>query len=571
MNQTVFIDFRDPYFIVFFQPNKVTEHHLRELRIPGPPYQMRQDLSLIRDANIKLTPDWTEGALNKIKDMMLKNSDEEKHEYKNFMLQLEDVFHTTPRKVQLKGLWQLYKNQYHGLNFEQGLGKTKIVLDFFVYLKKYNNPEYKLFVTCPNGNVMTWAHEVKKHQPMLRVIPLHSGTKNKMKALKQPGDVYVTNIEGIAPVKGHKGIFLRALADKFATGIWFGVVDESTTIKGKSKRTKVMHNLRDLFARRSILTGTFLPNGAKDAWGQLTFLDAGATGFSSYYGFEKHFCEHGNPYVPQMIDGYRNEDQLKAVMEKWTTRATKEDWLDIPDKVYKRVYFSISSEQRKALDDLEKACYAEFTDENDNLIEINKAHVLARIESYRQVIKGFSTVTTVSVTDGKPKINKEVRRFKHRPRYECLKDLLKGELKGYPTIIWTNHIEERKLVMEMFKSEKFEKYEELSNKWSNEQVQEIINKFQSGLLQYLVISLQSFCTGITITAAKATVYCSNTKDWYHRAQSEDRVHRMGLEHPALMFDILAENTEDEKILECLENKSDFASEFIDGIRRKFKR
>ena len=56
---------------------------------------------------------------------------------------------------------------------------------------------------------------------------------------------------------------------------------------------------------------------------------------------------------------------------------------------------------------------------------------------------------------------------------------------------------------------------------------------------------------------------SNDWDLGTRLQSEDRVHRFGQENDVRIFDICADETIDEKILECLSRKENI----LDGIKK----
>ena len=64
------------------------------------------------------------------------------------------------------------------------------------------------------------------------------------------------------------------------------------------------------------------------------------------------------------------------------------------------------------------------------------------------------------------------------------------------------------------------------------------------------------------------VYYNNDWSWATRAQSEDRLHRLGQAHDVEIVDIYAEDTIDQRILACLERKENLAERFRSELKRR---
>ena len=64
--------------------------------------------------------------------------------------------------------------------------------------------------------------------------------------------------------------------------------------------------------------------------------------------------------------------------------------------------------------------------------------------------------------------------------------------------------------------------------------------------------------GLTLTAATTVVYYSNSFNYADRVQSEDRAHRIGQKHPVTYVDLFCPGTIDEKIMNSLRMKRDYA-------------
>jgi SNF2 family DNA or RNA helicase len=65
--------------------------------------------------------------------------------------------------------------------------------------------------------------------------------------------------------------------------------------------------------------------------------------------------------------------------------------------------------------------------------------------------------------------------------------------------------------------------------------------------------------GITLTAADVAIFYTNSWNLEHRAQAEDRIHRIGQRRPCTYVDLVCEGTIDEKILKALRHKIDLAA------------
>lgn len=558
----IMITYEEPWFHILFHPNKITEARLKKIGIPGPPWKAPKKLSIIRELNRVMAPQYTPQASHQIQQLIKESKVQDRAEFQVWRKSAEEVWHTPPREYQVKAQWTLHKRDAWALFLEQGLGKTKIVLDDFS--DKYReNCNLRLLVVCPNYLVGNWVGEVEKHAPWFRCVKLNGGTHAKLSRLNETGEVFITNIESIFYKKFKQALTEALLKPRDI----MAVIDESTIIKNATaKRTKYcIEELRAQCRYRRVLTGTPIPKDVRDLWAQLTFLDADATGYPTFWGFKSRFCVFGNPHIPQQITGIRDEDQVKAIMDKWATRMTKDEYLDLPPKIFKSILVEPTAEQKRLSHELSESCYTEFFDENGNLKEIDKMHILARAQSLRQIAKGFVTETQVDFNNPEGAGIKVLHDIPNT-RYKALTDLVSTELTGKQFLVWTNHIHERHIVeRELQKVEK--NIAVLSNEISSDEVERIKKEFQDGKIRGLILSLHSFCRGVTLTAAEAVIYASNDYSWELRNQSEDRAHRLGLKHSVVYYDIIVDGTIDNTIMECLHKKGDFAAEFVDGLRR----
>ena len=96
-----------------------------------------------------------------------------------------------------------------------------------------------------------------------------------------------------------------------------------------------------------------------------------------------------------------------------------------------------------------------------------------------------------------------------------------------------------------------------------EERQDNIRKFQNDeKVRFLVGTPATGGYGITLTAASTMIYYSNGYDLEKRLQSQDRIHRIGQNHPVTYIDIIAEETVDNKIVKSLRKKINIASKVM---------
>ena len=96
-------------------------------------------------------------------------------------------------------------------------------------------------------------------------------------------------------------------------------------------------------------------------------------------------------------------------------------------------------------------------------------------------------------------------------------------------------------------------------------------QFQAGEVQFFVGNPAAAGTGLTLHAAHTVIYASNSFNFTDRLQSEDRAHRIGLEHPVMYIDLIAPGTVDEHIVRSLIKKLDISSELTGDQLREWIR
>ncbi|MFX0140191.1 MAG: DEAD/DEAH box helicase, partial [Candidatus Hodarchaeota archaeon] len=268
---------------------------------------------------------------------------------------------TKPYPHQIEATRFILENDYCAIFDEQGLGKTKIVIDAIVTelkQKKING----CLVVSPKTLIKNWENEVTKHS-YLKPLNLIGTKKEKGYKFLSYANIYLTNYEQVISELERIKDFLKI--NNFAI-----VLDESQRIKNpKAKTTKAILELCKLSNKKIIITGTPIANKPEDIWAQCYFLDEGKLLGKSF-----------NHFKDKYIYGEVDENSYLKLREKISSislRRLKVDVLELPEKIYKDIYVELNGLQKEKYEKLKESLIVEIKnfegeiiiDENDYFIK----------------------------------------------------------------------------------------------------------------------------------------------------------------------------------------------------------
>jgi SNF2 family DNA or RNA helicase len=386
----------------------------------------------------------------------------------------------------------------------------------------------------------------------------------------------------------------------------FLCIDEATRIKnpsaqrtiniiqGLSEVTKIGRRVTSvvpLSRYRAILTGTMVTNSPYDIWSMMEFLHHNYLGldffsFKNHYGIEKRTSIPGTnkSYMrkvtskemasirsyyskgrtieqisaimalsessvrfivdnPSIQAPYKNLDELKRKIEPVSFIVRKADCLDLPPKIYERLYVELSDEQLKAYKELVHNLSSFYKDKE--LSVLNKLTLLGRLQ---QISGGFFP----SNEDGETLLTP----FSSNPKLDALIEDL-DECSDWPVIIVASFIAEIKAIYNrLCKEYPDDRIEYICGEVIKERA-DILEAFKRGDVKILVVNAKTVGSGYNLQISHVQYFYSNTYSMEDREQIEDRVHRDGQKSDIVLYkDILAKNTIDEKILSILKQKKD---------------
>lgn len=306
-------------------------------------------------------------------------------------------YKTQPREHQMRSFEVSKDRAAYGLFLEQGLGKTKVILDNAAHLWASGKID-TLLIDAPNGVHAQWIDEqLPIHLPdwVPRKTAVYKSEQPQW-LKKEIEDVFAYN-DGLRIFAVHhdasvtdKGLkFIQRVLDS-GRALW--CIDESSRkIKTPgAKRTKATLKMRKLAPFRRILDGTPVTRGVEDLYTQLMFLSDDVHGFSSFYTFRNRYCltrqVQGAPTGVVEIYGYRNLEELQKRMDAWTIRLRAEDCLDLPERTYVERPVLLTAEQKRLYNEMKD----ELITQLDSGEVISAEQAVVKLLRLQQIICGHA-------------------------------------------------------------------------------------------------------------------------------------------------------------------------------------
>ena len=472
------------------------------------------------------------------------------------------VFTTKPYKHQMEGVIYGLEHESFLLGDDQGLGKTKEIIDLAMCRKQTDGLKHCLIICGINGNKYNWADEVKIHskedswilgtrftkRPPIKMI--EGSTKDKMEDLNNiPHQFFwITNIETLRggsfkEKQGKRTVIRFPIAEKIQELCDKGIIgmiafDEAHKAKNPdSQQGKALLSI-DCKGPKIPMSGTFVLNNPLDLYLPLKWA-----GFEthSFYAYKQHYCKMGG-FGGKEIVGYKNLDELRSMVSKVMLRRVKGDVLDLPPKVHTIEWVDAYPEQ--------KSLYKDVRDQVRDNIDKVKVHPdpLSEMLRLRQVT-GYPGILSSTVTKS--------------AKMDRMEELVEEEVAvGGKAIIFSNWSEMTNVIRH-----KLKKYNPAYITGEVGSVQRIEEKdrFQNDPnCKVMIGTIGALGTGFTLTAAQLVIFVDEPWNRGIKDQAEDRAHRIGTRGTVRVVTILTRDTVDEGVYNLVQKKGKMADLLVDG-------
>lgn len=460
-------------------------------------------------------------------------------------------FKTQPLSHQTLGVQYGLENDRWFLGDEQGLGKTKQVIDIAIARKLLYGYKHCLIVCGVNTLKWNWINEIEKHSnetgyilgQKLKGTKIKIGSTNDkiadLKALKsgekQLPYFIITNVESF-----RNSDIADLVKDLCKSGIInMCAADEMHKMKNPtSQQTKGF--LKCLPNCRIGMTGTPLMNSPLDLYVILKWL-----GYEShaFYSFKNHFCIMGG-YGGYEIVGYKNMEQLTSQVNEIMLRRLKSEVLDLPEKVYVDDYVDMLPKQGIIYKEVEAGIKASI-----DLGEVDLTNPLATLIRLRQAT-GYTGILSEEI--------------KESAKLDRMEELVENAVScGDKVIIFSNWSQMTDAID--IRLRKNYKGVCITGSTPDVERQVNVNIFQnSDNCNYIVGTIGAMGTGLTLTAATTVIFVDEPWNKALFDQAVDRAHRIGQKNNITIYSIMCKDTIDERIHELIYKKGVMSDAIIDG-------
>lgn len=435
------------------------------------------------------------------------------------------------------------------LNLSPGLGKSLVSIVAAEKMKFQ-----RILIVCPKILMGNWEREIRKWSNNFAGLPGELSVA--------PSGNFVQIVHQTSPAKGVKytianyDTVIRRDGFLGKENAWDLIIgDESVLLK--NRETQRFKKFIQLWSRWTwLLSGSPTTKFADDLYTQMRILNPRA--YSSYWRFAGEYTQMINgAFGIQIVGTVPGFNPRVEFADLWFGKTLEETNLEIPPLITDEMSIQMLPRQRSVY----KKAEEKFLLEQEENPELPIPSVLAQLIRLTQICSH----------------PKNVGLQEPSAKEEALMQLLEASALAYPVIVWTHwvhgaeslHCELRKKGIES---------EIITGKTGSQDRECVLEKFHSGKVKVLVLSLGVGRFGLTLNEANTVVYLDRTWDADAYWQSLHRVRRIGQTKSVRVVILRCPDTIEEDIEEVLRKKLHTTSQvtgvgmsvLLTGVRKRVR-
>ncbi len=446
---------------------------------------------------------------------------------------------------QLSAVDKMLPTRIGALFMEMGTGKSLTAIALAVQRQDKID---RVVWFCPVSLKPTVRHEILKHSDC---VPADIHVFDDKTSTKTVPDCrwYVVGIESMSASRRVIGTVNQLISKNSMV-----IVDESSYIKGhRASRTQRITYIGQRARYRLILTGTPISQGVVDLFSQMRFLSPKILGYASFYSFAANHLEYHEKFKGMIVRAH-NTEYLAAKINPYVYQVTKDECLDLPDKLFERRYLEMTYEQRCWYEHAKNELLNECLEQED----FDSTIIFRLFSALQQIVCGFYNKASGA--------DKGFHEIDNR-RLGTLIDTVTSIPPEEKVIIWAKyhydieHISAA-LVDEFGVDVVAQFYGGLNEKKRAAQVELFRDK-----ARFFIATPSCGGHGLTLNEAHYVIFYNNGFKYSERLQAEDRCHRIGQEHKVVYIDLVCSGSIDDRIMSALASKGNVVEEFRDEVDR----
>jgi len=416
---------------------------------------------------------------------------------------------------------------------DMGLGKTIQVISLLLYYKQTQADVLPSIVIAPTSLIYNWEREFRRFAPDINTLVISKAAQKQ--------EIAATNADAIITTYD----LLKRDADYFAAFSYsFVIADEAQNIKNPiTQNAKAVKKLKA--QARFALTGTPIENSLSELWSIFDFVMPGY--LHSYRRFSKTY--------EQLITKNRDEaiaHALKKQIAPFILRRVKKDVLsEIPEKLQTNLYADMTDEQKRLYSAYHLKAKGELEDIFDkNMMKESRIKILSFITRLRQICC-HPGVFIDKYKGGSGKLSIVMETVKN-----CIES-------GHRMLLFSQFTSMLDIIIAEFNENGMD-YFYIDGATPAKTRTDMAERFNGGEKEVFLISLKAGGTGLNLTGADVVIHFD---PWWNPAvmdQASDRAHRIGQKNVVQVFNVVAKDTIEEKIMALQDKKRDLIDLVIEG-------
>ena len=463
----------------------------------------------------------------------------------------------------------IIKNKIASIIAEAGTCKTAPYLWAIDKRIKDGKIKRSLIITLSHlkDNIL---EEMDIQTPNLKGINLSGGVSRCDKILNKKFKSKKKNIDYDVYISNYESMF--RLKDLFKDNFFQMVIlDEAHRIGSpRSRQTKSILDKFENIKYKAIVTGSLVSNNSLSFFMPFRFLGPDTVPEANYYSFRQRFQTPVDPDNRIWVDLSGTKEIVKNIINNISIYFSKEGCIDLPEKIYKKNYYILNSEQKKYYDqikndliveienmcancDLNKTCDKKSC---NNEIAIKTA--LVSVVKLSQICCGFFINTKYEVDiNGKEKNISNTITFNDNPKLDLLMNVINDIKHDDKIIIWSNFTNSIKIIKNRI--EKAYGKNSCLTVYGDADAYKQVNNFKNdNNKRFFIANPTKASTGLNIQFSNYQIFFSNNYSYIQRDQAESRQHRQGQKNNVTIIDLMSKGRIDEIIFKTLMSKKDLS-------------
>ena len=424
---------------------------------------------------------------------------------------------------QVDALRAIQNLEYAAVLHEPGLGKTKIAIDLLLSWFQSDAVDSVIIVT-KRSLIANWQRELSLHSHHFPVV-LSQKRRANYSAFNSPARLYLAHYEVFKTEFNRLKLFAKTR--RVAV-----ICDEAQKIKNPASALfRAFHQLRELFVRRVILTGTPIANRPYDIWALIFFLDGGKSLGKDYVEFRQQFdiSSHMSYDRKARREFEANVSRLFKRIQPFSVRETKKSAkIILPDKVIENILVEP--------EELQEELYTQYLSETRTAVAKDGKMGFDDVEA---ILKRLLRLVQVA---SNPMLVTES--YQREPgKLGVLRNLLlDAKAEENKAIVWTSFVDNAVWLARQLRELGVST---VHGRMSIDDRNAALERFKNDpAIGVLVATPPSAKEGLTLTVANVAVFFDRSFSLDDYLQAQDRIHRISQEKTCYVYNLLLRNSID---------------------------